>query len=66
MLNMEWYACMSFYVQVPVGVIPKNEVVREQLVQIMDELQRKYTPMNGIRKKLHLKLLVMCTILTSL
>ena len=30
--------------QVPVGVIPKNEVKREEMVEIMDELQQKYTP----------------------
>ena len=34
--------------QVPVGVIPKNEVKREEMVEIMDELQQKYTPCTGI------------------
>ena len=34
--------------QVPLGVIPKNEVKREEMVEIMDELQQKYTPCIGI------------------
>ena len=34
-------------VQVPVGVITKNEVIREELVQIILELQEKYAPIQG-------------------
>lgn len=34
--------------QVPVGVITKNEIVHEELAQIIEELQKKYTPMQGI------------------
>lgn len=30
--------------QVPVGVTPKHEMKREEMVEIMDELQQKYTP----------------------
>ena len=49
-----------FDVQVPVGVIPKNEVVREQLVQIMEELQKKYTPMHGIHIYTRMYILAAC------
>ena len=35
---------LSLVTQVPVGVIPKNEIVREQMVQILEELQGNFTP----------------------
>ena len=36
-----------YALQVPLGVITKNETNQEELVTIIEELQKKYTPIQG-------------------
>lgn len=48
--NVYVHVCTLLWViviQVPVGVITKNETNREELMAIMEELQKKYTHLQG-------------------